>query len=102
MSSLAYDQSSWQPLSELQTQLRIATLTGIRDATVSRRKGQLASVVPAAAAVLHSMKSAIRRDWQRVVLSTPQELTSGICCSSRLRGRHPFMTMDYFGYFGRT
>ena len=96
---LADDLSSWQPLPVLQTvwtQLRIATLAAITSGARSKRKGRPVSAHSVAATVVHSMRTAIHRDWQRVTAGSPEQLTAGICCSSWLRGRHPFLTMDDF------
>ena len=96
---LADDQTDWQPPGALQTvwtQLRLATLTAIRDGSSRRRRGQPASAISMAASVAHSMRTAIHRDWQRVTADSPGQLTAGICCSSWLRGRQPFMPLDEF------
>ena len=97
---LADDQSQWQPSTGLQlvwTQIRIATLTALRDGAIRRRRGLPASAVSAAASLLQMIRAAISRDWRRVQFTGPEQLTAGICCSSWLRGRHPFITAQQFG-----
>ena len=56
-----------------------------------------ASAVSAAASLLQMIRAAISRDWRRVQFTGPEQLTAGICCSSWLRGRHPFITAQQFG-----
>ena len=77
-------------------QIRIATLSVIRDGACRRRKGMPVTHTSAAAHLLHLIRAAIHRDWRRVQASGPEELTAGICCSSWLRGRHPFISLQQF------
>ena len=96
---MADDQTQWRPGTALQlvwTQIRIATLSVIRDGACRRRKGMPVTHTSAAAHLLHLIRAAIHRDWRRVQASGPEELTAGICCSSWLRGRHPFISLQQF------
>ena len=44
-----------------------------------------------ALAVVHAVRTAVSRDWQRVVAGDPALLASGICCSSCLRGKYLYV-----------
>ena len=46
--------------------------------------------------MVHAVRTAVSRDWQRVVAGDPALLASGICCFSLLRGRHPYMSQEQF------
>ena len=96
---LADDQRDWQPASHSQatwTQLRIATLTAIRNGANSKRTGMPAEPVSIAAVIVASLRSAMRRDWQRVEATNIASLSSGVCCSTWLRGRHPLLSRQEF------
>ena len=96
---LADDQRDWQPASHCQatwTQLRIATLTAIRNGANSKRTGMPAEPVSIAAVIVASLRSAMRRDWQRVEAADIASLSSGVCCSTWLRGRRPLLSRQEF------
>ena len=98
---MADDQRRWQPtpshLQPLWTQLRIATLAAIHAARTQRRQGIPTTATSVAARLVHHMRAAMLRDWQRVCgcssLAAPAD---GVCCSTWLRGRQPFMTLQQF------
>lgn len=96
---LADDQRDWQPASHSQatwTQLRIATLTAIRNGANSKRTGMPAEPVSIAAVIVASLRSAMRRDWQRVEAADIASLSSGVCCSTWLRGRRSLLSRQEF------
>ena len=96
---LADDQSAWHPPPQEQStwlQLRIATIAALSSSASSRRSGMPVTATSVAATVVHSMRTAISRDWQRVVFADPAQLASGVCCSSWLKGKHPAMTLEQF------
>ena len=96
---LADDQSAWHPPPLGQStwlQLRIATLAALSSSAQSRRSGMPTTATSVAAMVVHSLRTAIVRDWQRVVSPDTAELARGVCCSSWLKGRHPSITAHQF------
>ena len=96
---LADDQSEWQPPSHCQsawTQLRIASITAIRDGASNRRKGLPVTPVSIAAVIVASISAAVRRDWQRVQARDIASLSQGVCCSTWLRGRRPLLSRQEF------
>ena len=96
---LADDQSEWQPASHSQsawTQLRIATITAIRDGASNRRRGLPVTPVSIAAVIVASISAAVRRDWQRVQARDIASLSQGFCCSTWLRGRRPLLSRQEF------
>ena len=74
-----------------------SALAALRDGAIRRRRGLPASTVSAAASLLHMIRAAISRVRRRVQSTKPEQLTAGICCSSWLTGRHPFITAQQFG-----
>ena len=96
---LADDQSEWQPASHSQsawTQLRIATITAIRDGASNKRRGLPVTSVSIAAVIVASISAAVRRDWQRVQARDIASLSQGVCCSTWLRGRRPLLSRQEF------
>lgn len=98
---LADDQSAWHPPLIGQPtwlQLRIATLSALSSGAQSRRSGMPTTAASVAAVVVHSLRTAIVRDWQRVISPDTAELARGVCCSSWLKGRHPAITPQQFSH----
>ena len=97
---LADDQRAWQPETHLQplwTQLRIATLAALQSARAQRRRGTPTTATSVAARLVHQMRSAMLKDWQRVRgQNSLAALADGVCCSTWLRGRQPFITLEQF------
>jgi hypothetical protein len=97
---LAGDQRQWSPpppLQPLWTQLRVATIETIRAAQKQRRSGIPTTATSIAATVVHHMRAALLRDWQRTrTAGSIASLSSGVCCSAWLRGRQPFLTVAQF------
>jgi exonuclease III len=97
---MADDQRHWQPGAHLQplwTQLRIATLAALHSARAQRRKGIPTTATSVAARLVHLMRSAMLRDWQRVRgRNSLAALADGVCCSTWLRGRQPFISLEQF------
>ena len=96
---LADDQREWSPPQDLQAswlQLRIAAIAALSSAARGRRRGLPTGAASVASTVVHAVRTAVSRDWQRVVAGDPALLASGICCSSWLRGRHPYMSQEQF------
>ena len=97
---MADDQRHWQPEAHLQplwTQLRIATLAAIHSARTQRRKGIPTTATSVAARLVHQMRSAMLRDWQRVRgRNSLAALADGVCCSTWLKGRQPFSSLEQF------
>ena len=98
---MADDQRRWQPtpshLQPLWTQLRIATLAAIHSARTQRRKGIPTTATSVAARLVHQMRSAMLRDWQRVRgRNSLTALADGVCCSTWLKSRQPFITLEQF------
>ena len=102
VSSVAHGghQRHWQPGAQLQplwTQLRIATLAALHSARVQRRKGIPTTATSVAARLVHQMRSAMLRDWQRVRgRNSLAALAEGVCCSTWLKGRQPFISLEQF------
>ena len=65
----------------------------LRIAARGRRQG-LPTGAASASKVVHALRTAVSRDWQRVVAGDPAVLASGICCTFRLQGRHPSMSRE--------
>ena len=97
---MADDQRHWQSEAHLQplwTQLRIATLAAIHSARTQRRKGIPTTATSVAARLVHQMRSAMLRDWQRVRgRNSLAALADGVCCSTWLKGRQPFISLEQF------
>ena len=98
---MADDQRQWQPipaqLQPLWTQLRIATLAAIHTARTQRRQGIPTTATSVVARLVHQMRAVMLREWQRVRgISSLAALAEGVCCSTWLRGRQPFMTLQQF------
>ena len=97
---MADDQRHWQPGAQLQplwTRLRIATLAALHSARVQRRKGIPTTATSVAARLVHQMRSAMLRDWQRVRgRNSLAALAEGVCCSTWLKGRQPFISLEQF------
>ena len=94
---------SWQTISvtgnlqPLWTQLRIATLAAIHSARTQRRKGIPTTATSVAARLVHQIRSAMLRDWQRVRgRNSLAALADGVCCSTWLKGRQPFISLEQF------
>ena len=83
-------QASW-------LQLRIAAIAALSSAARGRRQGLSTGAGSVASTVVHVVRTAISRDWQRVVAGDPAYpalLASGICCSSWLRGRYLYVRRE--------
>ena len=96
---LADDQREWQPASHSQAvwaQLRMASLTAIRNGASLRRKGLPITPVSIAATVVAAVTAAVSRDWQRVQAGSLASLSQGVCCSTWLRGRQPLISRQEF------
>lgn len=97
---LADDDRVWQPQPQLQslwTRLRLAVLFMIFTSRRQRRLGLPTNAPSIAARVLHNLRSAVLGDWHRVSSGGGLAgLSSGVCCSTWLRGRHPLLTLTDF------
>lgn len=91
------DRSSWSPSesgANLWSQLRVVVISGLTIAAGQKRKGVPATAYTVAAYTVHHIRKAIKADWQR---TWPlHAMAEGICSTSWLRGRSPFLTRAAF------
>ena len=66
----------------------------LSSAAHGRRQGLRTGAASVASKVVHAVRTAVSRDWQRVVARDPALLASGIYCSFWLRGRHPYISQE--------
>ena len=86
-------------LKGLWVQLRLAIMSAIHSCASQRRTGRPASAHTAAAYIVHHLRTPIVRDWRRVSVGGKDplaDLSTGVCCTSWLRGRHPALQLSQF------
>ena len=98
---------SWQTINVTGSQQRVSSPCGHSCESprsqlcslprVQRRKGIPTTATSVAARLVHQMRSAMLQDWQRVRGSNSlAALADGVCCSTWLKGRQPFITLEQF------
>ena len=58
----------------------IAATAALSSAARGRRQGLPTRAASVASTVLHAIRTAVSREWQRMVVGDPALLASGICC----------------------